>query len=71
MTNESLSPDERELLEADMTVFAVEIVSDQIRKAIEARKSAGAEAVEDIDIKGNIDGTPYRVVIPANRDKEI
>lgn len=70
MTHESLSPDEREMLEAEMTVFAAEIVSDQIRKAVEARAYNGTETTEDIDIKGNIDGTPYRVVIPAKKEQE-
>lgn len=70
MTHESLNPDEREVLEAEMTVFAAEIVSGQIRGAIEERKLNGAEETQEIDIRGNIDGTPYRVVIPAKGSKK-
>lgn len=70
MSGESLSSDERALLESEMTVFAADIVSDRIRQAIEDRKIRGAEETEDIDISGNIDGTPYRVFIPGKVNKK-
>jgi hypothetical protein len=65
-----LGADEREVLEAEMTLFAAEIVSDRISRADEERRVKGTEDTEDIDISGNIDGTPYRVVIPSNANKK-
>lgn len=64
---ESLSPGEREVLDAEMTTFAAEIVSHRITAAVEDRKQRGNEEQEPIDLSGNIDGTNYRVVIPPNK----
>lgn len=66
MSDEALGSDERQLLESEMTIFAADIVTGIINQAVEDRKSRGMEATEDIDISGNIDGTPYRVVMPGN-----
>jgi hypothetical protein len=68
--SEQLGEGEREILDAEMTLFASGIVSERITAAVEDQKQRGVEDAEPIDLSGNIDGTPYRVVIPPNRKGE-
>jgi hypothetical protein len=70
MSGESLGSDERQLLESEMTVFAADIVTDRIRQAGEDWNLRGMEESEAVDISGNIDGIPYRVVIPGKAHKK-
>lgn len=62
-----MSPVEKELLDAEMSAFTANIVSEEVRQAIAERKARGAEHEEDIDISGQVDGIPYRAVIKADK----
>ncbi len=63
MSSEGLDPSERELLDAEMTLFAAKTLVARLEEAKKTRKSG-----EAIHIYGQVDGASYAAYIPSDNE---